>query len=101
MLSYWIWLAAFIFAPLIALAIWKREKLARYWKTPLLCGLGAIAFAYSWDAFAIRNGLWGFPQQEILGVWLLSLPLEEWVFIFSVSALVSIAVLAFSGVGDD
>lgn len=101
MLSYWIWLSVFIFAPAIVLAAWKREKMKRHWKTPLLCGIGALAFAYFWDLFAIRDGLWGFPPQEILGIWFLGLPVEEWVFIFSVSAALSMIVLAFSGVGDD
>ncbi len=43
----------------------------------------AVAFI-SWDVIFTRSGIWGFNPDYILGVSLLSLPLEEWLFFFCI-----------------
>lgn len=97
MLSYWIWLAIFVFLPMAALFLWKKKLMLRHKKTIALCGISAIIFAVPWDYFAIKDGLWAFPSQEIAGLWFLGLPVEEWLFIFFVGAVLSMFVVAFRG----
>ncbi len=71
MLSYWLWLCIYVFLPILLLLAWKRQLLMRYPKTILLGGLGSLVVAVPWDHFAIRDGLWSFPPDEVVGTWLL------------------------------
>lgn len=97
MLSYWLWLGLYVFLPMLLLLAFRGKLLLKYRKTILLCGLGSLAVAFLWDHFAIRDGLWHFPSQEILGIWLAGLPLEEWIFISFVGMEISMLALVFAG----
>lgn len=97
MLNYWVWLAIYIFLPMLLLAAYKGKLLSRYKKTILLCGIGSLAIAGPWDHFAIQDGLWHFPPQEILGIWFLGLPLEEWIFISFIGMEISMLAIVFAG----
>ncbi len=97
MLSYWIWLFVYVFAPMAAALVWKGEKILKYKKTIILCGIGSLIFAVPWDNFAIKTGVWGFPAEEILGIWFLGLPIEEWFFIFFVGVEASMLLIALLG----
>lgn len=97
MLSYWIWLAVYVFIPIIAILIWKKDLILKFKKTVLLGGIGSLVVAVPWDYFAIRDGLWWFPGSEILGVWFLGLPLEEWCFIFFIGVEITMMALVYIG----
>ena len=97
MLSYWIWLCAYVFVPIIALFIWKKDAILRHKKTALLGGIGSLAVAVPWDHFAIKDGLWWFPKDEIIGIWFLGLPIEEWCFIFFIGVEITMIALIFTG----
>lgn len=97
MLSYWIWLAIYVFIPIIIMCIWKWNLLSKFKKTIVLCGIGSLVFAVPWDHFAIKDGLWWFPENEILGIWFLGLPIEEWCFIFFIGMEVAMMALIYMG----
>ena len=97
MLSYWLWLGIYVFLPMLLLLAFKRKLLLKYKKTILLCGIGSLAVAFLWDHFAIKNSLWWFPPQEILGLWFAGLPFEEWVFISFVGMEIAMLALVFAG----
>lgn len=97
MLSYWIWLAIFVFIPIIAMLVWKKELILKFKKTILLCGIGSLVVAVPWDHFAIKDGLWWFPESEILGFWFWGLPIEEWFFIFFIGMEIGMMALVYGG----
>ena len=97
MLSYWIWLVIFVFIPMAIMVTWKKNLLLKFKKTIVLCGIGSLVFAVPWDHFAIRDGLWWFPENEILGIWFLGLPVEEWCFIFFIGMEVAMMALIYMG----
>ncbi|MCL4411332.1 lycopene cyclase domain-containing protein [Candidatus Marsarchaeota archaeon] len=93
MLNYIYWLAVFTWAPLVALWASHRKLVVRYKKTLALCTVSALAFSVPWDMVAIRSGMWYFPRHNILGFYLLGVPLEEYLFMISVTLLVSTLIL--------
>jgi lycopene cyclase domain-containing protein len=42
--------------------------------------LPVLAVFLVWDLLATRRGHWWFADEYVLGVWLLGLPVEEWLF---------------------
>ena len=83
-MKYLLWLTAFVWLPTIYL--WARypEIIKTYWKSIFGCGLGALLVSLPWDHWAIKNGVWFFPEGSLSGHWFLGLPLEEYLFIFFV-----------------
>jgi len=94
-LSYWAWLCVYVFAPILAMLVWRRDTIIRRWKTVLFCAIGSLGIAVPWDHFAIMGGLWRFPPGEVIGIWLLGLPLEEWLFISFIGMEVAMMALIF------
>ncbi|MTI33493.1 lycopene cyclase domain-containing protein [Xanthovirga aplysinae] len=47
-----------------------------FWPACFLTG----AFFITWDAFFTEMGVWGFNENYLTGLYLLNLPLEEWMF---------------------
>ena len=97
MLSYWLWLCVFVFAPILILLALKKDRLLKYPKTIIMGGVGSLLVAVPWDHFAIRKSLWSFPESEILGAWLFGLPVEEWFFIFFIGIEITMLALLFAG----
>ena len=87
----------FVFIPIIIMLVWKKDLFLRFKKTIVLCGIGSLVFAVPWDHFAIKDGLWWFPEDEILGIWFLGLPLEEWCFIFFIGMEIAMMALIYMG----
>ncbi len=64
---------------------------------PLTSGKGALTramlsvsvFFWCWDIIATARGHWWFNEEYVLGIGLLGLPLEEWLF-FPAIAFVSV-----------
>lgn len=52
-----------------------------YKKTLTYSIIGALIFAIPWDIYAVKTGIWYFPEGGNVGLWMLGLPLEEYLFI--------------------
>lgn len=52
----------------------------RFWKPYFLSIVLVGLFFILWDIFFANNNVWGFNDQYLMGVRLLKLPLEEWMF---------------------
>jgi lycopene cyclase domain-containing protein len=70
-----------LFFPLI-LSFDKRVRFVRKWKYLPLPMLVSGLYFIVWDHQFTRLGVWSFNEQYILGHYLFSLPLEEWLFFF-------------------
>ena len=86
--EYFVVLGAMVFFPLVLsrernLSIWKRS-------TALLKSIlvASIPF-WIWDVLVTERGHWSFNPNYVVGISLLGLPIEEWLF-FIVIAFVSI-----------
>jgi lycopene cyclase domain-containing protein len=72
-------LVASISVPLLVsfwppLGFWKR------WRD-LLISIGSVVVVYgAWDVWATWRGHWHFDPGGVYGVYILNLPLEEWLF---------------------
>ncbi len=86
-LTYLIWLALFLAAPVALLwlrwpqRIWRQRR-ALGWAT-----LGALVGGWAWDGVAIQARVWYYNPAHIAGLWLLGMPLEEWLWIVGVTLL--------------
>lgn len=86
--EYLIVLAATLFFPLVLsrdknLSIWKRKS--ALWKAILWASLPF----WIWDVIVTERGHWSFNERYVVGLTLLGMPIEEWLF-FIVVAFVSI-----------
>ncbi len=97
MLSYWLWLSIFVFAPMLLMLVFRGKPLSKYKKTILLCGIGSLVVSAPWDFFSIKDSLWWFPREEILGIWISGLPIEEWIFISFIGMELSMLAILFAG----
>jgi lycopene cyclase domain-containing protein len=54
----------------------------------------ALVFSIPWDIFAVTNHLWFFPKEGNIGFLILGLPIEEYLFMTTVTLLIgSITIL--------
>jgi lycopene cyclase domain-containing protein len=86
-LTYMIWLALFIGLPLLALLVVGRRAL---WLQRAALGwalAGALIGGWAWDALIVRIGGWYYDPNNILNIWLVGLPLEEWLWIAGVTLM--------------
>lgn len=79
--SYLFWLGIFIVVPLVIIWIWQYPILSKYSYLFLPSIIGAILFTLPWDFISIKEQIWYFTTPQIVGIWFLGLPLEEWLFI--------------------
>ena len=85
--TYLIWLAIFIGLPVGFLWLrWPREiwgqRRALGWTVA-----GSMVGGWLWDGIAIQAGVWYYDPANIAGMWLLDMPLEEWLWIVGVTLL--------------
>lgn len=50
----------------------------------LSMGITCAVF-WVWDAIATARGHWWFNERYVLGIWILDMPVEEWLFFVAVS----------------
>lgn len=62
------------------------KKVAFYKKWPqLLWGISITgAFFIVWDVLKTRYGVWAFNPDYLMGIYIINLPVEEWLFFFTV-----------------
>lgn len=81
--AYLIIVIASVFIPLLY-SFHPKMRLIRWWKTILLAiSLTAIPFII-WDIIFTKNSVWGFNPAYHLPVKLFSLPIEEWLFFWTI-----------------
>lgn len=80
----YLYLHLFTFIPVFALSFDKNVHYFRKWKHLLPAILPVAAFFIVWDVFFTVKGVWGFNHDYLSGVYLVNLPLEEWLFFFTV-----------------
>jgi len=94
--TYLIWLALCMGVPLLLMLRWRaavwRQRRALAWVT-----LGSLAGGWLWDALAVRRGVWFYAPEHISPVWLLGLPLEEWLWIAGITWLFGALTIVLAG----
>jgi lycopene cyclase domain-containing protein len=101
MYSYPIWLLFFLILPLALFWIWKYKSLRKYAQVLGLTVIGCLAVSIPWDILSVNNRIWYFSKPHIFGLWLLGLPLEEYVYIAGVGLLAcSVTVLLWDLYGE-
>lgn len=78
------YLHIFTFVPVFLLSFDRRVHYYRKWKflLPAVAIVGAVFIL--WDIFFTVKGVWGFNDRYLSGWRLLRLPVEEWLFFFTV-----------------
>ncbi|MCB0570349.1 MAG: lycopene cyclase domain-containing protein [Phaeodactylibacter sp.] len=78
------YLHLFTFIPVFALSFDRRVGYYKKWRylLPAIIIVGAIFIL--WDVFFTVKGVWGFNEVYTSGFGLLGLPIEEWLFFFTV-----------------
>lgn len=86
--EYLLVLGAILCFPLL-LSIVMRLSIYTHWRS-LLKAMGIVCGAYwTWDVLVTARGHWSFNPDYVLGLNILGMPLEEWLF-FVVLAFVSV-----------
>jgi len=79
---------------------WRYKTLITYKKIILITVVGAIVCALGWDIIAIDQNIWYFTKPQIVGLWFLGLPLEEWLFIaLATLSFATITILLWEKMG--
>ncbi len=90
--TYAVWLALFMGLPLLLLMRWR----ALFWlrrRALALAVVGSLAGGWAWDALSVRLGIWFYRPDDILGVWIVGLPIEEWLWIIGVTVLFGLTAI--------
>lgn len=58
----------------------RRLNFYRTWYAFWPAAIITAAFFITWDILFTRLGVWGFNERHLIGITLLDLPLEEWLF---------------------
>ena len=87
MYSYPIWLALFLILPLLLLWILRFQTLAKYKWILVLVAIGCLGISVPWDIMSVNDRIWYFSEPHIVGVWLMGLPIEEYLYILLLALL--------------
>jgi len=91
-MSYIDWLLVFFGVPLLIFWVMDPSIFVKYRKIILRIWVGSIVFAYPWDLLAISHKAWTFPK-GLSGIGFLGLPLEEWLWGFLFSLIITYLTL--------
>lgn len=94
-MNYLLWLLTFVWIPTVALWYFNFNLLKRYWKTFLYAMFFTLLFSIPWDILAVRNQTWYFPVGHNIGLYILELPFEEYLFMTTVTAFVATMTIIF------
>jgi len=68
----------------LAYSFEKRMRFIKWWRSVFLAiSITAIIFLI-WDVIFTREGVWGFNEAYLVGIDLIDLPIEEWLFFFCI-----------------
>lgn len=68
-----------VFVPFV-FSFHPKLKFYKLWKPLFLSVFITMIFFIIWDVLFTKNGFWGFNKEYYMGIELLSLPVEEWLF---------------------
>jgi lycopene cyclase domain-containing protein len=54
-----------------------------------------LVFSIPWDFLAVTNHIWSFPEGHNLGFYIIELPLEEYLFMTTVTAFLATMTIVF------
>mgnify|MGYP001580350402 CR=1 FL=1 len=92
-MSYLMWLTILVCFPLSVLWLTHLKSLMKYKRTISLCVFSGLLFGIPWDYWAIQTRIWEFPRENIVGIWIAGIPLEEYLFLVFVTMLISTITL--------
>ncbi len=92
-MSYLIWLLIFVWIPIFTIWFFNFKRLWKYRKTLICASFFALVFSIPWDIFAVTNNIWIFPKEGNIGFFILGLPLEEYLFMVTVTWLLGSIVI--------
>lgn len=72
-----------LFFPLL-LSFDKKVAFYKRWRSILPAIVITAAIFIPWDMWKTHSGVWSFNPDYLLGIWIGNLPLEEWLFFFTV-----------------
>lgn len=80
----YLYLHVFTFVPVFALSFDRRVGYYKSWRAlfPAIAVVGTIFII--WDVYFTHAGVWGFNERYLSGNFLWGLPIEEWLFFFTV-----------------
>ena len=83
-MSYYLWINLLALSVPLLVTFDKRLKFYRNWKYLFPAILGTMLIFVPWDAAKTAMGVWGFNPDHLLGINLLNLPIEEWLFFIAI-----------------
>lgn len=78
------YLHLFTFIPVFALSFDKNVRYFTSWKYLFPAVLIVASVFIAWDVFFAEQQVWGFNPDYLSGLFFLGLPIEEWLFFFTV-----------------
>lgn len=87
--SYLLWLLLFVWLPTLLIWVGNFHLFWKYKHTILCTVVLTLLFSIPWDIYAIKSGIWYFPKPSVVGIFFLSIPLEEYLFMATVALLIS------------
>jgi len=87
----------FVFSVLPTLYFWAKHHkfLIKYYRIFIYAIIVTTIGGYFWDYIAIKDGIWYFPN--ILDIWILGIPIEEWLFFWVTTIGIVTITLSFIG----
>lgn len=96
-MNYLIWFSIFMIAPLILLIggvlLYRSEIITDNLDIIGRSMIVLFIIGYIWDAYAVHAGWWFYKPHQIVNIWILGLPIEEYVFIFATILFYTILTL--------
>src|SRR6266487_880157 len=89
MFSYPLWLLLFLTLPVVLIWIFNFQTLMKYKLVLGLIVIGCLAVSVPWDILSVNDQIWYFSKPHIVGISLLGLPIEEYIYISFVGLLAS------------
>ena len=87
MYEYLLVLLIFCILPVLILFFLNWKTLFKHRKVLILSIIGGVLFGMPWDYISTKNKIWIFSTERIVNVWILGLPIEEWLFFIFVTLL--------------
>lgn len=98
-MDYIWWLLFVVWIPLGYL--WARNfaYLRKYTRTFRFVVVASLIFSIPWDILAVKADIWHYYTGHIVGLWIFGLPIEEYLYIVTVSILLATGTLLLKRTG--
>ena len=92
-LTYIRWITVFFLLPQIVFLITQHKIIKKHWRIFPPVIIVTLSVGLPWDYFGIKDGSWYFPNT--LGILILDIPLEEYLFLIFIAILGTFTTLFF------